>query len=88
MTELQLQKLGNIFRLARPSSDTNVEINIHVKSKQEERKIMRGIPKSFRRKTMITEHSTDWTEAKKSNIYGLGRLQVTVFYPKGKEVNK
>jgi hypothetical protein len=45
---------------------------------------MKEIPKNFRRKTRITGGGSDWIEAAKGNVYGLGHLEVTVFYPKRK----
>lgn len=84
MTELQLRKLGKIFRLASSSMAVNVTINIHDASKQGAREIIKGIPRGFRKKSKITVCGSDWTEATKRNVYGLSHLEVTVFYPKKK----
>ena len=84
MTDLQLAKLGKILRLLKPRVEVNMTIYIHETSRKEAKEIMRQLPKSFRRKSKVTESGHDWSEARKSHIYGLGRLEVTVFYPKRK----
>ena len=84
MTEKQLEKLGKIISLMGSSGRMNIDIHVHNVSKKKAVKIMRGMPKGFRKTTRITESGNNWKEAVKSNIYGLGRLEVTVFYPKEK----
>jgi len=84
MTKIQLGKLERIIKLTEPSKATNIIVYMHVASKKEAIEILKRIPKNFRRTSRATECGSDWTEAIKSNVYGLGRLEVTVFYPKEK----
>ena len=88
MTEKQLEKLGKILNLMSPSTEMNIDIYVHNISKKEAVEIMKGMPKGFRKTTRITESGNNWKEAIKSNVYGLGRLEVTVFYLKGKGGDK
>ena len=84
MTKKQLEKLGKIINLLSPSNEISMDIYRHNVSKKEAKEIMRGMPKGFRKTTRITESGNDWKDANKSNVYGLNRLQVTVFYSKEK----
>lgn len=84
MTKIQLEKLGRIIDLARPPVKVNMSMYIHSTSRDEAREIIKRIPKNFRRTSKVTESGSDWTETIKRNVYGLGRLEVTVFYPKKK----
>jgi len=80
--KLQFNRLERIFRLASPSTTINVVIYMHDVSRKEAKEIMKRMPRGFHKTSKVTESGSDWSEAIKSNVYGLGRLEVTVFYPK------
>ena len=88
MSKLQLEKIGKILGLAKPTTKVHMTIYMHDVSREDAKGIMKRIPKNFRKKSKITDCGNDWSEATKGNVYGLGHLEVTVFYPKRKEVNK
>ena len=85
MTDLQLAKLEKLIKTVGPTKDVNMSIYIHKLSKERADEIMRGIPRSFRRGKKESGPGIVWRDAVKEDIYGFGRIEITVFYPIRKE---
>lgn len=81
MTNLQLAKLGKIIKMVSPAKEVNMDIYVHQVSKRRADEIMRCIPKIFHRSKKKEGSVVRWKEATKNNVYGFGRVSITVFYP-------
>jgi len=85
MTSLQLKELGKVIRRLSPVDKLRMTIYKHGLTEEKVTKFMKGLPKKFCIKTSVEAQSTCdslWQEATASKIYGLGDLEITMFYPK------
>ena len=85
MNKKQLEKLGKFINLIDPSRVINMTIYVHRIPKKEALDIMKRIPKGFVKGSKPAKDSgAEWMEAVKPNVYGLSRLELTLFHLKEK----